>query len=284
MSYEIVIRDSRMNEIHRSTTEDRELTGRQLIELAVGPDEIVAAYLILALGPDSQLEDIDLEEVHDLSSGHEFFLFRDERSFNFMLNQRRQVWCDSKIEVGVLYYLAGLGDNDQRILFQERRNMEDLPLKPGETVSLEGKGLEIFYVGPGATTAGLCDVLPEMDQRYLRDHRQLNSTSVTDRNGQTGIVFEGFALPDQKFDHQQADVLVVLPSSYPDTGPDMFFCDPWIRLSSTGALPRAADQEYLFAERQWQRWSRHNTEPWDPTVHGIHTVIQRVRDALLDTA
>ena len=283
MSYEIVIRDPCMNELHRSTTNDRVLTGRQLLERAVGPDAIVAEHLLLALGANNQLEDIDLEEDSDLSTGCEFFLFRSERSFHFMLNQCRQVWCDPQIEVKVLRHLAGVANEDPRILFQERRNMEDLPLESGESVTLGGEGLETFYVGPGATTAGLCDVLPEVDQRYLRDHGQLNPTPVSDRNGQTGVVFKGFALPPDKFDRQQTDVLIVLPSSYPDTGPDMFFCDPWIRFLNASAWPVAADQEYAFAGRRWQRWSRHNTEPWDSAIHGIHIVIQRVRDALRDT-
>ena len=283
MSYPIVIRDPRMSELHRSSYDQPTLTGRQLLELAVGPDGIVAEHLLLVIGPDNQLEDIDLEEVHNLNAGCEFFLFTGERSFNFMLNQRRQVWCEPKIAVTVLRYLAGLTADDPRLIFQERRNTEDLPLKPDDTVSLDDKGLETFYVGPSSTTAGLCDFLPERDQRYLRDHKHLHPLPVADDNGQTGIVFEAFALPSQKFDQEQADVLIVLPSSYPDTGPDMFFCDPWIRLSSTGAWPVAADQEYTFAGRRWQRWSRHNTEPWDPALHGIHIVIQRVRDAMVAT-
>ena len=283
MGYNIIIRDGELKELHRATSEDRVLTGRQLIERAVGPDKTVADYLVLALGPDNQLEDVDLEEVQDLSNAGQFFLFSNDRSFNFLLNQRRQPWGESKISAKVLRYLAGLQADDKRIIFQELRHKEDQPLDdPSAVVELSAQGLEVFYVGPGATTAGLIDVLPETDQRYLRDHIQLNA-QVVDSSGQTGLVFKAFALPEQKFDQENTDILIVLPSSYPDASPDMFFCDPWLRSLSTGRWPAAADHEYMFAGRRWQRWSRHYTDSWDAAIHGIHIVIQRVRAALRDT-
>jgi hypothetical protein len=78
-------------------------------------------------------------------------------------------------------------------------------------------------------------------------------------------------------------VLVILPGGYPDAVVDMFHCDPWLRLASTGVYAKAADVSRVFAGRNWQRWSRHNNA-WRPGVDGIHTVLGRIDRALREAA
>lgn len=98
-----------------------------------------------------------------------------------------------------------------------------------------------------------------------------------------GIILKGRRLPDGRFDSAIADILIQLPPGYPDVAPDMFYLFPWVKLSSGGKYPRAADVAQNFGGQCWQRWSRHNAE-WRPGIDGIWTVIMRIEDALVRAA
>jgi len=52
----------------------------------------------------------------------------------------------------------------------------------------------------------------------------------------------------------------------------MFYLLPWVRLIAGNRYPKAADQSFSFAGKNWQRWSRHNNE-WHPNVDGIWTML-----------
>lgn len=273
MGYALTIDDNRFQ------TDDPVLTGRQLLQLVgLAPPE---EHKVFFFGPGRQLEDIDLEETVDLREpGREHFItFRTDRTFDFELDGQKQPWGNEAISERILRWLSGVGD-DYRV-WQERRNEEDLLLEPGQRVSLETRGVERFYTGREDTNAGRAAMLPQMDQRYLGD-RDMDPEPVTDGD-KKGIVFPGFELPTGKFDHDLTDILIVLPASYPDAAPDMFFCFPWIKISGADGWPKAADQTFQFAGRGWQRWSRHNNE-WRAGTDGIHTMLRRVNAALRDAS
>ena len=119
--------------------------------------------------------------------------------------------------------------------------------------------------------------LPSQDRRYLAD-RGLGYEEVME-GPQQGVIIRGYALPPGRFDPAQADVLILLPSGYPDVPPDMFYLLPWVRLVQHQRYPHAADQPFPFHGQTWQRWSRHNTD-WRPGVDGLWTMLQRVAQAL----
>ncbi|RML51969.1 hypothetical protein ALQ94_01441 [Pseudomonas amygdali pv. morsprunorum] len=128
------------------------------------------------------------------------------------------------------------------------------------------------------TTEGLTG-LPEADQRYLQRHGI--PVQVVCEGPHTGVVLQQVQLPENKFDHPAADILVILPPGYPDVAPDMFFCDPWLKLVTVGRYATCADQPHVFSGRNWQRWSRHNSA-WRPGVDGLHTMIKRIEHALME--
>lgn len=254
------------------------LTGRQLLTLA--GKHPVEEYLVFYLGSDRQLEDIDLEETVDLRTpGREIFItFRNDRTFNFELDGRRQPWGNDKVSEGILKWLAGVGDGYR--VWQERRAQEDLQLTPGQIVSLEPKGVERFYTGKEDTNAGeRCLILPESDQRFVDEHSL--AVEATGDGGRKGVVFKEFSTGN-RYDHDKADILLLLPSGYPDACPDMFYCFPWLKLRGASGWPLKADHAFNFAGRQWQQWSRHNKE-WRPGIDGIHTMIRRISAALRDS-
>lgn len=252
------------------------LTGRQILDLAARrPPEEHLVYFFEANG---LLEDIGLEETVDLREpGVERFLtFKSDRSFRFELDSRRQDWGAPKITETTLRKLAGVGDD--YAVWQERQKQEDLRLERGQLVDLSEPGVERFYTGRDDTNAGATSaILPQADQRYISEHELEVQDAI--QGAQKGIIFKRYPLPLGLFDSESADVLVVLPSGYPDTAPDMFFVEPWLKLRQTNAYPEKADGAHEFAGRRWQRWSRHN-DAWRRGVDGIQTMLRRIDRAL----
>jgi hypothetical protein len=119
--------------------------------------------------------------------------------------------------------------------------------------------------------------LPEQDRQYLRD-RGLVWEEVVD-GVSTGIILQNFCLPVGRFNVPTANILIVLPSGYPDVAPDMFYLMPWLQLLLNGSFPRATEAAFAFQQQSWQRWSRHNSE-WRPGLDGIWTMMKRVEHAL----
>ncbi len=205
--------------------EDPVPTGRQLLDDAgKHPAE---EYRIIVMGPRRQLEDIDLEETVDLREpGSEvFFTFKSDRSFNFMLDGRRQPWGSETITEKILLQIAGLGGAHR--VWQELKSEPDRLLDRGEEVPLSGDGVERFFTGEPESTAG-SSIVPAPDRRYLEDHDL--QPEVIIENDQKGLVFPSYPLPDGKFNLAETDILILLPAGYPDAPPDMFFCDPPVLL------------------------------------------------------
>jgi hypothetical protein len=120
-------------------------------------------------------------------------------------------------------------------------------------------------------------VLPMRCRRYLEEHGI--TFEEREENGQKAVILKGVSLPPGRFHVGSADILILLPSSYPDVAPDMFHATPWLQLVGTGRFPKAADVPVVFAGVRWQRWSRHNTQ-WRPGVDGIWTMLKRIENAL----
>ncbi|MDB5800598.1 MAG: hypothetical protein JWL63_1537 [Rhodocyclales bacterium] len=119
--------------------------------------------------------------------------------------------------------------------------------------------------------------LPKKCQQYLA--KRGFAYEQLEEGAQKAIILRGVKLPEGKYDSAQADILIMLPPSYPDCAPDMFYAMPWLRLATTKSYPRAADYPIAFTGLQWQRWSRHNSE-WRSGVDGIWTMIKRIEEAL----
>lgn len=256
--------------------DDPVMTGRQLLNLA--GKQPVEEHLVYLLDQDDLLEDIGLEETVDLRErGIERFLtFRNDRSFRFELDGRRQDWGAERISEGTLRKLAGVGQEYK--VWLERRDEEDRQLERGELVCLDEPGVERFYTGRDDTNAGsTACLLPKADCRYVNEH-DLTIEEVVDGQ-QKGVIFRQYPLPPDRFDADAADILVVLPAGYPDAAPDMFFTDPWLKLRSTGAYPNRADNTFTFAGHCWQRWSRHN-KTWRAGLDGIRTMLRRIDRAI----
>lgn len=263
----------------RFLIDDPKPTGRQLLALAgKKPVEEHLLFLILRGGG---IEDIRLEETVDLTrpGAERFMTFESAASYRFELDGERLEWGAKLITGLKLKTLAGV-DPKCYALWREMRGGDDQPIKDDQFVDLSEDGLERFFTVIEKTTAGdfaSGGALPRRDAAYLAD----NDIAFEERfvGGHTGVILKSFTLPAGLFDSVAADILILLPPGYADTPPDMFYCNPWLRLAGTRGFPKCTDCAHNFDGVSWQRWSRHNNS-WRPGKDGIWTMIKRVECAL----
>lgn len=251
-------------------------TGRQLLEAAdVSPIE---EHLAIALLPNGSTETLRLNETFDLRGRgvERVVVFKTDRTFRFEVDRQEREWGAASITGRVIKLLAGI-DPATHDLYREVRGDDPL-IRDGDVVNLSEAGVERFYTVITQTTEGLV-ALPPGDRAHL-EARGIAFEEASD-GSQRGLILKGYPLPEGKFDHASADILILLPAGYPDALVEMFYCDPWLKLVPAARYPNAADVPHSFGGRTWQRWSRHNSA-WRPGVDGIHTVLARIDRALRD--
>lgn len=75
------------------------------------------------------------------------------------------------------------------------------------------------------------------------------------------------------------ELLVRLPSGFPDVAPDMFwFAEPVTR--SDGAVIPAAEVREPHLGRIWQRWSRHIAGQWRPGTDDLRSYMAYIRSCI----
>lgn len=95
------------------------------------------------------------------------------------------------------------------------------------------------------------------------------------------LVFKGFPLC-AGYSAAESDLLLRVPRSYPDAGPDMFWIDPGITLDS-GQIPQAAENIETYLGKTWRRFSWHRPgNGWNPTIDNVHGQIEFIHRRLKD--
>lgn len=94
------------------------------------------------------------------------------------------------------------------------------------------------------------------------------------------LVFKAFRL-GPGYNVTESDLLVRVPRSYPDAGPDMFWVDPDLKLVS-GQVPQSAEGIEAYLGKQWRRfsWHRLGGSPWNPLIDNMHSYIEFIRRRL----
>jgi len=119
--------------------------------------------------------------------------------------------------------------------------------------------------------------LPARDVKFL-DERGLAWELLPDRQGAACLVVKGFSVEAGGFTPPTTDLMIRIPSQYPMTPLDMWYCDPPVRLEKTGQFARASEVMEAHLGRTWQRFSRHLNGGWRPGVDCLRsyfTLIQR---------
>lgn len=103
---------------------------------------------------------------------------------------------------------------------------------------------------------------------------------VTPEGGMIALVIKGWPVP-AGYEPREVDLLVRLPAGFPDAAPDMYWCDPPVRLAGTGAYPPQADLMEQHLGRQWQRFSRHLPPgAWQPGRDSLESYLALIRTEL----
>ena len=122
-------------------------TGRQVLEKSgLYP---AMEHLLFAWLKDGTVEEIRLDETVDLfpRGVEKFIAFRTDRSFRFVLNDRRFTWGSPTILGRVLKSLARV-DAATHGVWLEQRDEADRLIADDESVSLAGGALERFRTAP----------------------------------------------------------------------------------------------------------------------------------------
>ena len=124
-------------------------------------------------------------------------------------------------------------------------------------------------------------MLLESDKKYLesRGFRY----SLYEHGSLTLLVIHDFELP---LGHapQVVDLLIQIPSNYPDAKLDMWWVYPAVVFADTRAEPAAAAVREVFSSftpepaRQWQRFSRH--PEWRPGIDDLRTYLGSLRSTM----
>ena len=140
--YRIKVGNDRL-EFEDHVIADPVVTGRQVLDAAgLRPAE---SYVLIAMLNSGALEEIRLDETVELfpRGVERFVAFRSDRSFRFVLDDRRFEWGAPKILGRVLKKLAGV-DPATHGVWLELRDLPDRLIKDDEEAVLSGKDAERF--------------------------------------------------------------------------------------------------------------------------------------------
>ncbi|MDP9226409.1 MAG: hypothetical protein M3P18_21730, partial [Actinomycetota bacterium] len=111
------------------------------------------------------------------------------------------------------------------------------------------------------------------DIAYLEEKRWLYT--LQEQGATTLLVIHDYELPTG-FTATRVELLIEIPSTYPDAKLDMFWVYPWIKVAATQQEPQAANVPREFDGKTWQRFSRHLND-WRPESDSLQTYLVWVR-------
>lgn len=120
--------------------------GRQVL-VAAG-FEPVEQYMLFAILPSGDFEDVRLEETFDLRGrgAERFVAFKTDRDFRLTLNGH-ELWWGKPVIIGeALYILANVPDG--QAVFLRVRGGHDRIVEPNDSINLAEAGVEEFFTGP----------------------------------------------------------------------------------------------------------------------------------------
>ena len=119
--------------------------------------------------------------------------------------------------------------------------------------------------------------LPSEDTEYLEANYPSKWDKVAEGNGKYGLLIADFPIP-KGYAVEKCTLMVLVPSGYPGSMLDMFYCYPPLSKSDGSPINALASENHFG--RTWQRWSRHYL--WQPGIHSIITHIEWIKSQLID--
>lgn len=115
-------------------------------------------------------------------------------------------------------------------------------------------------------------LIPQSDEDYLKQREFEYELKEADK--EVRLIIRNWALP-AAYNPRSAEVLIRILPGYPLTQLDMFWTNPDVKLTASGAFPDRADVHETYDGRTWQRWSRHPQE-WRAGIDNLRTIITSI--------
>jgi len=163
--------------------------------------------------------------------------------------------------------------SDDRDLWLDKDGPVDDLVEDNDVVRLSPQ--TALFTVPRIITPGSSDLAND-DAAYLASLGITHSVSSDDSG--LLVVLHEFEVP-AGLEPRHTDVLIRLPSGFPDAAPDMFWCDPPLQKSG-GSPPPGTEGRGTFLGRTWQRWSRHIGGNWRPGMDGLASYLAYLRRCL----
>lgn len=113
-------------------------------------------------------------------------------------------------------------------------------------------------------------LIPKPDEQFLE--RQPYGYTLEEQGSDIHLILKEVKFPEQ-YTPRTADVLIILPTGYPNAKLDMFRTRPDIKLAN-GSWPDRADVHVVLGGESWQQWSRHYE--WRDGIDELRTFIASV--------
>lgn len=102
------------------------------------------------------------------------------------------------------------------------------------------------------------------------------------------LFLKNFPLPSNVYTVASADILVIIPTDYPEGGNDMFWTSPRLIRQDGGNIPQTspsgAGENHIVNGVEFHRWSRHwfqdMPSAWRPGLDNLDTIMRRITWAL----
>lgn len=121
--------------------------------------------------------------------------------------------------------------------------------------------------------------IPPRLESELIDLRKTYSIDVIEEPSVINLLFRQFSL-GEGFNVSVSDLLIRAPRTYPDAGPDMFWVEEKVRLS-TGVVPQSAESIEQHIGQRWRRFSWHwKNRRWNPNIDNMHSYLEFIRRRL----
>jgi hypothetical protein len=181
---------------------------------------------------------------------------------HFLINRERKESLDHTLTGHQLKVLAGVPDADE--LFLETDCGDELVPTDATVLVRDGDRFHTMpspQYGDGLAPA----VVKQIDEVLATCAGEVRGAAAQGAE----VVLRGVAVP-AGYSARTVDILIKIPSAYPDARPDMFWVKPPLALAS-GAQPQATSIETLGSE-SWQRYS------WHLQPQAWHAGTSRLRD------
>lgn len=119
--------------------------------------------------------------------------------------------------------------------------------------------------------------LPPLLEEHIAHLRSQGFEIETKEDSEICIIFKSYPVPNNIWNPDKTDLLVVTHPTYPNAKMDMFWVDPPLSLKS-GAQPQAVSPDTRCG-RSWQRFSWH-VQTWNPAHDNLLTYLNVVDDRL----